>query len=198
MTPPPLVLASTSPQRRALLAQLGLAFRVEPPCYAEPALALDAAALVERHAVGKARSVRVRDGDGPVLGVDTAVVVDDDVLGKPRDATEAAAMLSRLQGRAHVVVSGLAVIAAGRELVGHASTVVRFRAAGRDELAGYVRSGEWEGRAGGYAIQERGALLVEAVEGCYANVVGLPVALLVRALQEVRYPLLGRAAGAGA
>ena len=187
---PPLVLASTSPQRRALLAQLGLAFRVEAPAYGEPPLPLAPAALVERHAVEKARTIRPRPGDGPVLGVDTDVVLDDEILGKPAAAREAVEMLLRLQGRAHVVVSGLAVIADGREVVGHAATVVRFRPASRDEVEGYVASGEWQGRAGGYAIQERGALLVESVEGDYANVVGLPVALLVRSLQEVRYPLL--------
>jgi septum formation protein len=195
---PPLVLASTSPQRRALLAQLGLTFRVEPPAYDEPALPLAPAALVERHAVEKARTIRPRPGDGPVLGVDTDVVLDDEILGKPRDADDAAAMLERLQGRAHVVVSGLAVIAGEREVVGHAETVVRFRSASPAEVEGYVASGEWRGRAGAYAIQERGALLVESVEGDYANVVGLPVALLVRSLQAVRYPLLApvpRAAG---
>jgi nucleoside triphosphate pyrophosphatase len=194
--PPPLVLASTSPQRRALLAQLGFAFRVEAPAYDERALPLEAAELVARHAVEKARSVRPRPGDGPVLGVDTDVVLDGEVLGKPGDADEAAAMLARLEGRAHLVVSGLAVIADGREVVGRATTVVRFRAASRDEVEAYVACGEWQGRAGAYAIQERGALLVESVEGDYANVVGLPVALLVRSLQEVRYPVLAAPARA--
>jgi septum formation protein len=88
------------------------------------------------------------------------------------------------------------VIADGREVVGRATTVVRFRAASRDEVEAYVACGEWQGRAGAYAIQERGALLVESVEGDYANVVGLPVALLVRSLQEVRYPVLAAPARA--
>jgi septum formation protein len=146
---------------------------------------------VRTHALEKARSVTAAPGDGPVVGVDTAVVLDDDsVLGKPPDAAAARGMLARLAGRPHRVLSGLAVLADGRELVDHAATIVRFRDLTADELDAYVASGEWEGRAGGYAIQGLGAGLVTGIEGDYANVVGLPVALLVATLADLGYPAL--------
>jgi septum formation protein len=180
----PLVLASSSPQRRAILTQLGLAFRVVEPSYEELPLPVSPSELVETHARGKARSVERRAGDGAILGVDTAVVIDDDTLGKPVDAEHARAMLGRLAGRDHVVCSGLTLRGEDLELTEHATTTVRFRPCAPDELDAYVRLGEWQGRAGGYAIQGRGAALVESVTGDYANVVGLPVALLIRLLRQ--------------
>jgi septum formation protein len=180
----PLVLASTSPQRRAILDQLGLPFRVEAPAYEEHALDLDPIALVEAHSRGKAASVTPRPGDGPVLGVDTAVVIDDLVLGKPGDAEEARAMLRRLAGRRHEVISGLTLIAGDGPVTGHAVTGVTFRPVDEEEIDGYVATGEWRGRAAGYAIQGRGARLVAGVEGDYLNVVGLPAALLLELISE--------------
>ncbi len=171
----PLVLASRSPQRRAILTQLALPYRVVEPDYDERVLPLEPIDLVETHARGKARSVDREPHDGAVLGVDTAVVIDDDVLGKPVDTGHAREMLERLAGREHVVVSGLTLRHGDAEITGHASTVVRFRALDAGELEAYLQLGEWEGRAGGYAIQGRGAALVESVTGDYANVVGLPV-----------------------
>jgi septum formation protein len=184
----PLLLASTSPQRRAILEQLGLPFEVAAPRYEEQDDAgLPAVELVRAHATGKARSLADEARERPVLGVDTAVVVDGRVLGKPADAGEAAEMLDVLAGRTHVVVSGLCLLAPGWEAVEHEETKVRFRELTPRDVAEYVRSGEWQGRAGGYAIQGRGAALVERVEGDYLNVVGLPAALLVRLLAE-RFP----------
>jgi septum formation protein len=184
----PLLLASTSPQRRAILEQLGLPFEVAAPRYEEQDDAgLPAVELVRAHATGKARSLADEARERPVLGVDTAVVVDGRALGKPADAGEAAEMLDVLAGRTHVVVSGLCLLAPGWEAVEHEETKVRFRELTPRDVAEYVRSGEWQGRAGGYAIQGRGAALVERVEGDYLNVVGLPAALLVRLLAE-RFP----------
>jgi septum formation protein len=180
----PLVLASSSPQRRAILGQLGLPYRVVAPSYEELPLPVGPIELVETHARGKARSVERSAGDGAILGVDTAVVIDDDVLGKPVDAAHARAMLDRLAGREHVVASGLTLRLDGLETTDHATTVVRFRRLDPRTLDDYVALGEWRGRAGGYAIQGRGAALVESVAGDYANVVGLPVALLVRVLLD--------------
>ncbi len=182
---PPILLASTSPQRSALLTQLGLPFDVVAPDYVEvdPPEA-DAVELVRAHAQGKARSVAAQAGDRPVLGVDTAVALGGRLYGKPADATEAEAMLDALAGETHVVVSGLCLITLGWELVEHASTRVTFRPLTARDLAAYVATREWEGRAGGYAIQGRGAALVEQIDGDYSNVVGLPVALLVRLLAE--------------
>jgi septum formation protein len=176
---PPLILASTSPQRRAILEQLGLPFEVVAPQYEEhgddPL----------EHAVGKARSVE--GGEQPVLGVDTVVVCGGRVLGKPGSPAEAERMLELLGGRTHEVVSGLCLRTHAWEELRSETTRVTFRALTARDLAHYVGSGEWEGRAGGYAIQGLGASLVERIEGDYLNVVGLPAALLVRLLAE-RFP----------
>jgi septum formation protein len=182
---PPLVLASTSPQRRAILEQLGIPFEVVAPRYEEhdPPDA-DAVELVREHARGKARSVAEGAGDRPVLGVDTAVVLDGRIHAKPAGPAEAERMLETLSGRTHMVVSGLCLLTPGWEEVVHDETHVTFRTLTPRDLAAYVGGGEWEGRAGGYAIQGRGAALVERIEGDYLNVVGLPAALLVRLLAE--------------
>jgi rod shape-determining protein MreB len=185
------VLASRSPQRRALLEQLRLPFRVAEPAYDEPALPVAPGELVRIHALAKARSVAVRTGDGPVIGVDTEVALDDGrVLGKPADATAARAMLEELGGRRHRVLSGLAVLGGGRHHVETVATDVWFRLLSAGMIDAYVATGEWEGRAGGYAIQGAGAALVERIDGDYANVVGLPVAALVSALAALDYPVL--------
>jgi septum formation protein len=181
----PLLLASTSPQRRLILEQLGIPFDVVAPAYEEhdpPGAAV--VDLVREHAQGKARSVAAQAGERPVLGVDTAVSLGDRILGKPADATEAEEMLEALAGKTHVVVSGLCLVTPGWEVVAHASTAVTFRELTPRELAHHLAHGEWKGRAGAYAIQGRGAALVERIEGDYLNVVGLPGALLVRLLAE--------------
>ena len=184
----PLLLASTSPQRRVILDQLGIPYDVLAPAYVEedPPKA-DAVQLVREHARGKARSVAAQAGERPVLGVDTAVSLGGKIFGKPANAAEAERMLEELAGETHVVVSGLCLITPAWELVEHDSTRVTFRELTPREIAHHMTHGEWEGRAGGYAIQGRGAALVEEIEGDYLNVVGLPAALLVRTLAE-RFP----------
>ena len=184
---PPLLLASRSPQRRAILEQLAIPFEAVVPQYDEELTRADPVAEVERHAQGKARSVAGIAGDRPVLGVDTEVVLDGRVYGKPGDEAEAEAMLEELSGRTHEVVSGLCVLTPAWEELGHAVTRVSFRALTPRELGLYVVSEEWRERAGGYAIQGLGAALVERIDGDYLNVVGLPTALLVRLLAE-RFP----------
>ena len=181
----PLLLASTSPQRRVTLDQLGIPYDVLAPTYVEedPPKA-NAVRLVREHARGKARSVAAQAGERPVLGVDTAVSLGGRIFGKPANATEAEQMLEELSGETHVVVSGLCLITPAWELVEHDSTRVTFRELAPREIGHHLTHGEWEGRAGGYAIQGRGAALVEEVEGDYLNVVGLPAALLVRILAE--------------
>jgi septum formation protein len=177
---PPLLLASTSPQRRAILHQLGVPFDAVAPEYAECLASDDPVAMVREHARGKARSVAVAAGERPVLGVDTAVVLTEHVFGKAESAAEAEAMLETLSGRTHEVVSGLCLVTKGWEEIDHEVTRVTFRPLDARDLAAY----EWEGRAGAYAIQGRGAALVERIEGDYLNVVGLPAALLVKLLAE--------------
>jgi len=185
---PPLLLASTSPQRRAILEQLGLPFVVVPPRYEEhdPPDA-DPVELVSAHAQGKARSVADEAGGRPVLGVDTTVVCGGRLYGKASGPEEAAEMLSTFGGATHEVISGLCLITPGWEELHTETTRVTFRPLTARDIAAYVASAEWEGRAGAYAIQGRGAALVERVEGDYLNVVGLPAALLVRLLAD-RFP----------
>lgn len=181
---PPLLLASTSPQRRAILAQLGIPFELAEPLYEErdPPDA-DPVELVREHAAGKARSIGEPD-ERPVLGVDTAVHLDGRLFGKPAGPEEAEEMLDALGGSTHEVVSGLCLRTPGWEVVEHEVTRVSFRALTPRDLAAYIGSGEWEGRAGGYAIQGLGGSLVERIDGDYLNVVGLPAALLVDLLSE--------------
>ena len=179
----PLVLASTSPQRRAILEQLRIPFHVVAPAYVEhDPPGADPVALVRDHARGKARSVH-RAGEA-TLGVDTTVHLDGRVYGKARDAGEAASMLGELSGRTHSVLSGLCLVTDATEIVDHAETLVTFGALDAPTVDAYVASGEWEGRAGAYAIQGLGGRLVERIEGDYLNVVGLPGALLVRTLRR--------------
>ncbi len=173
---PPILLASRSPQRRAILEQLAIPFDVVVPLYEE-----QGDDPVE-HAAGKARSVD--GGERPVLGVDTVVVCDGAVLGKPADATEAERMLETLAGRTHEVISGLCLRTPAWEELRRDVTRVTFRPLTARDLAHYLAAGEWEGRAGAYAIQGLGASLVERIEGDYLNVVGLPGAVLVRLLAE--------------
>jgi septum formation protein len=177
----PLTLASRSPQRRAILAQLGIEFTVAEPSYEEvdPTGAAPQE-LVIVHAAGKARSVE----GAHVLGVDTTVALDGDSLAKPADAADAAAMLRRLSGRTHTVYSGLCLRVAATDHVRLAATEVSFRKLDEQDIEWYVRLGEWRGRAGGYAVQGSGAALVNRIAGDYTNVVGLPVAALLDAVAE--------------
>ena len=177
---PALILASTSPQRRAILTQLEIPFEAVAPDYEE----LAGTGPLER-AVGKARSVQ--PDERPVLGVDTEVLFDGELLGKPENEGEAEAMLELLEGKTHAVVSGLCLRTMGWEELHEETTLVTFRSLAPRELAHYVTSHEWEGRAGGYAIQGLGASLVARIEGDFLNVVGLPGSLLVRVLAS-RFP----------
>ena len=176
----PLVLASTSPQRQAILEQLRLPFEVVAPGYVE-----EPGGDPLEHAAGKARSVDA--GDRPVLGVDTVVLCDGAVIGKAADAAEAEQLLELLAGRTHEVVSGLCLRTPAWEELHTETTSVTFRPLTPAERQRYVASDEWRERAGAYAIQGLGASLVARVDGDYPNVVGLPVALLVRLL-AARFP----------
>jgi septum formation protein len=180
----PVTLASRSPQRRAILTQLGIDFVVSEPHYEEhdPPGATPAE-LVVAHAVGKARSVE----GAHVLGVDTTVAVDGMSLGKPASRDEAEDMLRRLSGRTHVVHSGLCLRVGAVEHVRLCSTEVEFWPLEDGDVDWYTQAGEWEGRAGGYAVQGRGAALVRRIAGDYTNVVGLPVSALLEAMAEAQH-----------
>jgi septum formation protein len=179
-----LILASTSPQRRAILEQLRIPFEVVTPSYVEddpPGVA--ASELVRVHAEGKARSARV---EGRVtLGVDTAVVLDGRTYGKPADRADAERMLDALAGRTHTVVSGVCLLGPELEVVADEATEVTFRPLSQSLRDAYLASGEWEGRAGAYAIQGLGSGLVDSVRGDVSNVIGLPVPLLLSLAPEL-------------
>jgi septum formation protein len=175
LAPDRLTLASRSPQRRAILEQLGVPFTVVAPDVEELTEG-DPRELVRENAARKARAV---PGER-VLGVDTAVVLDGRAMGKPHDASEARAFLSALSGRTHEVLSGMVLRESGGERRHVAATQVGFRALEARDLDWYLASGEWQERAGGYAIQGQGAALVEGIRGDYWNVVGLPVPALLR------------------
>ena len=171
---PRIVLASRSPQRRAILAQLGIPFEIRPADVEEDTEG-DPGAVVVRNAQRKAGAVE----GATVLGVDTEVFLDDRLFGKPADEPEARTYLESLSGRTHEVYSGLALIHGGEERTGHTRTAVTFRALDEHLIDWYLRSGEWRDRAGGYAVQGRGAALIASIDGDYWNVVGLPVGLLL-------------------
>ena len=174
----PLVLASRSPQRRAILAQLGIAFEVVDVDVDEIAAGIPSQ-VARENALMKARAGAEQRSGETILGVDTIVVCDGEIIGKPPSAAAAQSALKRLSGRTHEVVSGLALIGSGNPQVVHEVTKVTFRELRDEHVQRYVQTGEWAGRAGGYAIQGQGAALVRAIHGDYLNVVGLPVAALL-------------------
>ena len=162
------VLASASPRRLALLEQVGIKAKVCPADFDEEAGKAAAAHDVALHnAVGKCRAVAAKLGETvPVVAADTIVVIDDAILGKPKDTLEAEAMLASLTGRSHEVLTGVAVRYQGREIARVCATKVFFRSLTEAEIAAYVATGEPLDKAGAYGIQGRGALLVEKIEGC--------------------------------
>jgi septum formation protein len=177
---PALVLASRSPQRRAILQRLGVAFTVRPVDVPELDRG-DPAEVVGENALRKARAGRIPGANEVVLGCDTLVTLAGAIYGKPADLGGARATLQALSGATHEVLSGLALVCPGEEepRTAIARTKVTFRALEEALLDRYLETGEWRGRAGGYAIQGAGAALVRSVEGDYENVVGLPVATLL-------------------
>ena len=183
-----LILASASPRRRDLLSRLGIPFQVMPPEVAEDA-ARDGARLervARRLAVAKARAVAARRLDAIILAADTIVAHRRVLLGKPRDPAEAEAMLRALRGRTHRVVTAVAVLAPGRQrpFLAHAVTRVTMRPYTDEEIAASIARGDPFDKAGGYAIQDEVFRPVELYEGCYCNVVGLPLWVAIRLLDK--------------
>jgi septum formation protein len=202
MATPEIILASASPRRAALLRQIGLAFRIQPSRLHEEGgraekghEALEAIAC--RLAWAKAEDVAAQLERGLVIGADTIVICEGTILGKPRDRDEARDMLLRLGGRTHQVITGVAVVEAetGRAEVEAAVTAVAMRPIAALEAAAYAATGEPLDKAGAYAIQGRGALLVERIEGDYSNVVGLPLPTLARLLRRFHLDLWECAGG---
>jgi septum formation protein len=183
-----LILASGSPRRRQLLACLSLPFRVVVPDVDEDVPSAANATpeeMTQTLARAKALGVAQREGSSPVLAADTLVVDGTAILGKPRDAAEATAMLRRLRDREHRVITGLALVGAGssKASVDHVTTAVRMRPYSEEEIAAYIARGEPFDKAGAYAIQDTTFHPVESYDGCYCNVVGLPLRAVVRLLR---------------
>jgi len=189
----PFILASNSPRRRELLSQIGLVFRVDPSDVDESLLPDEMPeAYAIRVAMDKARIVAARSRTGIVIAADTIVVQDRVIMGKPRDAGDAEQMLGVLSGKEHQVITGLVIqdITTGKTRAKSAVTKVWFRVLTSDEIAAYIASGEPLDKAGAYGIQGYGALLVDRIQGCYFNVVGLPLSLLGEMLKEFGVSLL--------
>jgi septum formation protein len=179
-----LILASRSPQRRAILERVGIPFEARPAQVQELGDGEPGEVALE-NAHRKAQAVAAGAQGRPVLGVDTVVALDGRVYGQPAGEAQARETLRALAGRTHEVVSGLCLIAERGVLEGVERTAVTFRSADTRLVDWYVATAEWRGRAGAYAIQERGAVLVTRIEGDYLNVVGLPLALLISLAPEV-------------
>jgi len=194
-TKAPIVLASSSPRRREILEALGVPFRVAPADVDETPLPGEAAdAFVLRLASAKAAAAAAADGE-VVIGADTAVVIDGRILGKPVDADDALAMLAALSGRAHRVLTGIAVRTAEGTRTALSDTVVEFRDIGRDEALAYWQSGEPRDKAGAYAIQGLGGAFVARIAGSYSGVVGLPAFETARLLGEAGVEIFARRTG---
>ena len=181
----PVILASNSPRRRELLRQIGIDFTIDPADVDERALQGEpAGAYALRVAEDKARAAARRARDGIVIAADTIVVLDGEILGKPEEPAAAARMLTKLSGRMHLVLTGVFILDASSGRTGSfiEQTKVWFAALSPETIRSYVSSGEPLDKAGAYGIQGKGALLVDRIEGCYFNVVGMPLARLARIL----------------
>jgi septum formation protein len=186
---PYFVLASSSPRRKDLLGRLGIPFRIAPSAVEEKSLNGESPQdQVCRLALAKAREISGRCPDSWVLGADTIVVIDNRILGKPRDREEAKSMLALLAGRAHEVYTGYALVAARfpeKQVVRWVRSFVRIRDLCEQEIEGYVNTGEPMDKAGAYAVQGIGSGIVESISGSYTNVVGLPLCEVARDLRQL-------------
>lgn len=188
-----IVLASTSPRRKQLLKQLGLDFTIAPSNVEEKLNPrLKPRHQVEELALQKAKAVADKFEDAIIIGADTLVTFNDEVIGKPKDVQDAKRMLKKLRGRQHAIVTGFALIdtATGRTILKSIETKVWFRKISPEEIAAYVEKEKPLDKAGAYAIQDLGALFVEKIEGDYFGAVGLPLFLLARELKKLGVTIL--------
>ncbi len=184
---PRLILASTSPRRKELLALLGVPFEVEAPDFVEQVTSgRSPGALVQSFALGKARVVAGRHPESVVVGSDTLIEIGGEVIGKPIDAVEARAMLRRLQGRLHHIHTAIAVVQVSEniEQVGAETVRVEFRPLTDRDIEAYVATGEGLDKAGAYSIQGAGGELIAALDGDFPAAVGLPLRLTARLLRQ--------------
>jgi septum formation protein len=187
LTTPPLILGSGSPRRAEILSFFRLPFEVIPSAFDEESIPFeqDPPAYVEALARAKAFSLMTQHRDRTILCADTAVFIDDVVLNKPKSPEEAEAMLTLLSGRWHTVVTGVAVRRGTMEFSGTQSTRLLFKPLSQQQIRLYQQGLHLMDKAGGYAIQGAGSLVVEKIEGCFYNVMGLPLTLTTRLLQDL-------------
>lgn len=189
-----IILASASPRRKELLQQVGIPFVVQPSEVDETGILLEGSpeSKVEKLAYEKAADVAARNTSGLVLGADTIVEYENEIFGKPVDKEDAFRMLSILQGKKHSVITGIALIDCSTGICqkSHEITGVTFAKLTDSEIEAYIATGEPYDKAGAYAIQGVGALLVEGINGCYSNVVGLPIMRLRKMLKKFGVSLL--------
>ena len=186
-TLPDIILASKSPRRADLLKQIGLEFKIYPSEIEEPEITASPADAVQELALTKARTVAAKFDTGIVLGADTVVVINGQPIGKPENDAHAVEILTQLSGNRHEVITGTALIDIERknEVVWAKKTSVYFRELRQSEILAYIRSGESSDKAGAYGIQGKAGAFVERIEGCYFNVVGLPLASLTVQLWQL-------------
>ncbi len=185
-----IVLASSSPRRKDLLRQIKLPFEIIPSEIDENISELTGtpAQKAEQLAYQKAKDVSNRVKSGLVLGADTIVVIDDEILGKPKDSEDAFQMLKKLSGKEHEVITGICLIDIDKniELIQHETTIVQFTELDDEKIRAYIKSGEAFDKAGSYAVQGVGAVFVKGIKGCYSNVVGLPLTRLSDMLEKLQ------------
>ncbi|MBM3210948.1 septum formation inhibitor Maf [Candidatus Poribacteria bacterium] len=182
-----IILASASPRREQLLKQIGIVFEIIPSNVNEKDFTHhDPVANTQLIALSKAQDVAAKVKDVIIIGADTQVIIDDEVLGKPEDDVDAINMLRKLSGKKHRVITGVAIIdgKTGKNETWAEITEVVFRKISEDEIIDYIETGEHRGKAGAYGIQGRAAAFVKRIEGCYFNVVGLPLAKLSQKLRK--------------
>lgn len=179
------ILASSSPRRKSLLEQIGIAAQVVPSDFAEKAEG-SVYELLKHNTLGKLHDVaqKIRDESKVIISADTIVVIDGEILGKPTCTQQATAMLTKLSGREHTVLTGVAIKYKGQYSYEYLATKVKFKTLSCKEIENYVATREGNDKAGSYAIQGIGAIFVESVSGCYNNVVGLPINLLYEMLSS--------------
>ncbi len=189
-----IILASSSPRRLEILTQLGIRFEVIPSNYREKTKDMQPEELAMHFAEGKAMSVAHNITEKAlIIGADT-IVYWYEIIGKPRDSKEAIKMLRKLSGKSHAVITGVSVISTPmlNKVTAYEKTMVKFKSLNEEEILSYVSTGEPMDKAGGYAIQGIGSLLVEKINGCYFNVMGLPVYRLSKMLETFGFKILGR------
>ena len=184
-----IILASQSPRRQELLKNIGVKFEIIKSDFCENISGIDdkPEKIAQQLAYGKAKDVSDKLDEGIILGADTIVVFDGEIYGKPKDEEDAVRMLNNLSGKTHQVITGVALIDKKNDktVVGHETTSVTFNKLTQDEIKAYIKSGDYIGKAGGYGIQNKGAILINKIEGCYFNVVGLPINKVYQMLKEL-------------